>query len=905
MDFGDAKPQLIPRFGSQVEWDAVVQLPLGLASRVRNCRYTAQSVATRWGFSLRLTFGQGAAVSSAGLLRYLSPDLSGSETTKLIVYTQNDGNIYSALPFSQTSITPLTTNSVLSTVNTTLKPGMDPMMAQAFNRMFVVQGDLTFGRGQSWVIDPQQNTIDPISDKPLGAPWNPSTAYRVGQVVSPSEFQTNGLPAEQGSWVSIDNGHLYRCIAPGTSGANQPTWPKTLNGTVADNTARWQECTPQASAGIPDPQAPTGPTVVADPSSPIAPGATVYVALTYVSAQGEGINTLSTTQGAVDTTKVLVYQNTGANAVDLSCIVPPIPAQYSTSGPLGANGAIGYNAYAFVVQGTVDTSQVIDPSFYAKVNSSTLNPGNTLTISTWPSGDPLPTVNTANIADTGNVDSGVRWMVVLFETRTQYYSGIGATAPIQVRVDNDGRRILAQYLPIGPYNTIARVCAFTVAGGTSAGPYYFIDADDTESPGFNEADIPITATRINNNTDTSAQFNFTDTYLPGGYDVTNYFNRIEVPPASDVYFSKTLSQVVFTGCKGFPSGYLVSDFQDPEAVRVPGSQVQVSETDGDRTVCWREIRETQIALKENSGHAIVPNNGDASTWATQRLWGGAGPVGPKAIDIGFEGDAEYFLFAHRTGLYRFSGTAPQMVSREMQKTWDRINWEYGYLIRVCIDNKHREARILVPMDGSTVRNKCITLNFFYGWDDPVIFAQRSGRLVPNVNGRKWSVDDIAASDMVYLEQRYDASHTANIDRNYGLLKCGADGAIYTLTEGQYFDHDYSGNQVGYLSEWLSVPGSNPALGLVKLLGATCSAIGNGQCVVYAQDDTALVTIPLSNPLRSWTLATYETQRDFAVVAVPESPRYAIGFTNNGVAGAWFEMHAANLWIAPTFASRIG
>jgi hypothetical protein len=52
-------------------------------------------------------------------------------------------------------------------------------------------------------------------------------------------------------------------------------------------------------------------------------------------------------------------------------------------------------------------------------------------------------------------------------------------------------------------------------------------------------------------------FNFTDTYLPGASDVTNYVNRIEVPGASAITFRKTLAQVIYTGCAGYPSGFLV------------------------------------------------------------------------------------------------------------------------------------------------------------------------------------------------------------------------------------------------------------------------------------------------------------------------------------------------------------
>lgn len=55
--------------------------------------------------------------------------------------------------------------------------------------------------------------------------WAASTAYEVGDVVRP----TTG------------NGHLYVCVAAGTSAGSEPTWPTTRGGNVADGGATWDE----------------------------------------------------------------------------------------------------------------------------------------------------------------------------------------------------------------------------------------------------------------------------------------------------------------------------------------------------------------------------------------------------------------------------------------------------------------------------------------------------------------------------------------------------------------------------------------------------------------------------------------------------------------------------------------
>ena len=54
MNFEGAKPIVIPRYGSSCQWDDEVNLPLGLATVAQNVRYTAQSVAARFGHSTQL-----------------------------------------------------------------------------------------------------------------------------------------------------------------------------------------------------------------------------------------------------------------------------------------------------------------------------------------------------------------------------------------------------------------------------------------------------------------------------------------------------------------------------------------------------------------------------------------------------------------------------------------------------------------------------------------------------------------------------------------------------------------------------------------------------------------------------------------------------------------------------------
>ena len=54
--------------------------------------------------------------------------------------------------------------------------------------------------------------------------WQANTAYNEGDVVRP---------------VGTRNGFVYKCTTPGTSGANEPTWPTTEDETVEDGSVVW------------------------------------------------------------------------------------------------------------------------------------------------------------------------------------------------------------------------------------------------------------------------------------------------------------------------------------------------------------------------------------------------------------------------------------------------------------------------------------------------------------------------------------------------------------------------------------------------------------------------------------------------------------------------------------------
>lgn len=69
-------------------------------------------------------------------------------------------------------------------------------------------------------LDALQRLVDFVSN---GNPaWAATTAYSVGTRINPA------------------NGYRYECTVAGTSGSTAPTWPTTVNSTVADGSVTWK-----------------------------------------------------------------------------------------------------------------------------------------------------------------------------------------------------------------------------------------------------------------------------------------------------------------------------------------------------------------------------------------------------------------------------------------------------------------------------------------------------------------------------------------------------------------------------------------------------------------------------------------------------------------------------------------
>jgi hypothetical protein len=314
----------------------------------------------------------------------------------------------------------------------------------------------------------------------------------------------------------------------------------------------------------------------------------------------------------------------------------------TTSAPHGLTAGLnviiaGVTDTAF--DGTFEISSIIDASNFtfaqvladASSSSGTVDFAwnGTFYIATVPSstsftysqtGPDAQTAGTGTVTPVGQVEAGARNCVLIFQTRSGYLT---APSPPQAFSADGGKHVLVQALAIGPANVVARICAFTGVDGDN---YFYIPV-----PAQIGGQQVATSTVVNDNTSTSALFDFSD-------------NTLFAATAIDVQGNNLFAQVVLGPCigffayagrlfawgeynkvenflnMGFEGGYVVTN--QPAGWDVVGTGGTLV-TDGDVGQAWKVTQSgtdngmiTQLAYRTWAGVPIIHPNTNYSF----RLW---------------------------------------------------------------------------------------------------------------------------------------------------------------------------------------------------------------------------------------------------------------------------------------------
>lgn len=630
-----------------------------------------------------------------------------------------------------------------------------------------------------------------------------------------------------------------------------------------------------------------------------AAGRDVYVLQTYLNTSGETppgpANVIVDTQlddaVVVDVAGLQGYAITGINLYE--CDVP-------TGTLFGGNDFPPFEQFALV---------------------GTFQPGATATITNSATGAAPPTANTTgtagNIAqDTlqggPNSTQGYRYMALAYQDMFDTISGIVQAAVISYIVDESGWELSLFNLPTGPAYIKNLIAGFSIADGTNAGPFGYNPVDTTSDA------ILMTATQFPNGT-TTATVNFTDDYLTSllanaATNITDRLRVIQPQQCIDIYYSQSTDRIFQTGVPGTYSGHWVSLAADPESCYGDTGLISVGTDDGERAMCVREYRGTIYSLRERSGFEIAPSTGDPSTWSVTNRWVKVGPCGPRAVDV----CGQFMIFVHSSGVYKFEDAYPELVSKELPRWWNTINWKAAQYIWCAIDVEQHEVRMGFPVGGATVPNVVLTLNYEEGWNNPLLFSRYSGKEITIEQCRKYSIDNIAGfiglrayrtipGQPTPVEGPVDTTEQTQLQQisQFLIASSSPDGTVQAITPGVYND-----NGAGIDSRYEGIAGQQ-MMSLSKLNGINANARGNGQLIPYFVAGARRVTdwTP-GDPqpswlvmLRPWQLELNPTKGLTRMTPSRLNERWRPGFWNGAIADAWFSIKYASVFVSPFFQAR--
>jgi hypothetical protein len=208
--------------------------------------------------------------------------------------------------------------------------------------------------------------------------------------------------------------------------------------------------------------------------------------------------------------------------------------------------------------------------------------------------------------------------------------------------------------------------------------------------------------------------------------------------------------------------------------------LNVNENDGFAVRSAFVLRENLYFVKE---HGIYRTNDDGvnepSGWKVSEVSRKFGTPSVNGVAVG----EDWAVIADQAGLYITTGGEPRKISQEIQPTWDRINWNFGFKVWVQVDVQNKRIYVGVPLDSATSCSHILMMDY-RGIDPPddmataaPIHTSYAGKLLVLEKSRKWSPWTIqAASGAMIL--RFDGTIRLFAGNSVG------NGKIYQLTDSQ-------------------------------------------------------------------------------------------------------------------------
>ena len=560
-------------------------------------------------------------------------------------------------------------------------------------------------------------------------------------------------------------------------------------------------------------------------------------------------------------------------------------------------------------------------------------PGTAFTITASAAGPNPPTSNTTGPAgniqadtETGGINGtqGFRYMAIMYMNQFYTLSGFTAASVVPYIVDEDGFELAVFNVATGPNYVLGRAVAFGIADGTTDGPFWWIGNPNLQIPSVNfvypqtitSATILQTSTFLEDNVSTSATFNFTDQYLQSANNATDRLKVIWPNQAVHCMYAPSVDRIFQSGVPGYYSGWWVSLAADPESYYKDTSFISVGSDDGERSWGTVEYRGTVFGLRERSGFTLSANPNNPQSWTATKRWSEVGPCGPRAFDA----CGMFMIFVHRSGIYRYTDTTPDLMTKEIPNWWRTVNWLYAHTICVKIDHERHEVHILVPVGNSTVPNQEIVLNYLEGWQDPIHFSVYSGKEISTDACRKYSINDVQAWVCDRIERKidyanypypYGADGLPFFDKTFAITQfvygsSAADGAVHAITPGVFSDN---GAGIDCVYETVC---PQTSMALIKIEGFSLNARGQGTLFPYFLAGRDMLTgyNQQGNPMMSRMIACRPIDLDVEedeglsrMVPSKINERWRMRYTNGKVKDSWFSLKWLAMYQIPFASAR--
>lgn len=395
--------------------------------------------------------------------------------------------------------------------------------------------------------------------------------------------------------------------------------------------------------------------------------------------------------------------------------------------------------------------------------------------------------------------------------------------------------------------------------------------------------------------------NFDDNSLSSSTDndVTAQLTAMPAPNSVDIYFSPSLNAMVYT--TGQDSNHYFSDSGDPANIQNPNGILGVEQANGKKTICFREMIDGElISCKEDGGYRITAGAVSPKDFGVGRVWADVRPAGPRAAAVGRD---FLLIFDEHSGLHRYYRGELTAVGLEKQGTWDQINTDAAAQIWIEIDEDRREVHIGLPLGSSTKPNKEVVLNYFNGWNEPLMLTL-SGEEMPDPHGRRWSDNDRNARLGRLLDRDLATPVDPRINHRqflYGMVSDGSDNVHVDMTQPDRFDDNGVGIDSRYRPAYFSIP----QLAIMKWQFMKGRALGAGiMTLTPVTEEKDSDYQPINVDLTDDDL---DATADGALGSTPDPLKFSTGFgpidnelcsiefANGAAPDMWFELHEAVLY----------